>query len=155
MKKLLPVLLCGLLMIVSCSEPPKPVPHFEMIIQTQNEDLIVTTYVLTDTSLDVRLLSPLVANKNVFHASIPDSDTIRLIAKLDPKWHNCPVQHAVEAGRISFKTDSLDTFFSPNVNHPKEFDYAVRMINSLVPGKMKIEFIDMQTAIEPDGQMRL
>ena len=155
-------LFSGLIVLVvfalaSCGKDDT-VPAFRLEIRVDgpNGDLL---YTLSDTGLVmIEYNVPLVDNESTEITStyaVKELDTLRLISRLDPKAYNCPEQHALDAMNVTFTNDSGTVNVDPNINHPTELDYAVRLINSLVPPEYKLEFIDMQPAIEPDGKLRL
>lgn len=144
------------LLLAACGNE-KPVPHFQLTINTGNGTDSLQ-YQLSDTALTVLKLPRRSENKMaevVFTGAVAGNDTLALIAKLDVKSHDCKEQHALAAIVVSFRNDSALMNVDPNVNHPKELDYAVRLINSLVPAAYRLEFIDMQQAIELDGKLRI
>lgn len=135
----------------------EPVRHFIATIDVSNGAGVIR-YTLTDSSLEVMDVPGVVESRSsemILHKLITDNDSLLLIANLDPKMHDCKEQHRLNAERFEFKNDSIHVMVDVNINHPKELDYAVRIINSMVPQQYKLEFIDMQEAIEPDGQLRL
>lgn len=153
LRYLLPLVLFS---AASCREDT-PIHHFELriVVWSDGGDY---EYKLTDSLLTIEEVSA--ANdsmrpKQIIKLSVLDNDSIRLIALLDEKSYGCKEQHALNVSYITFTNDSGGVDVDPNVNHPKELDYAVRLINSLVPAQYKLEFVDMQQAIEPDGKMRL
>jgi len=150
-------LLSLLFAFVSCGED-KPVQHFRLSIETKSERGSII-YDLSDTMLLVHELYDLDVMKTNSPApqcfAVKGYDTLALIALLDMKTYDCKEQHVLDAISITFWNDTRHVAVDPNINHPKEIDYAVRLINSLVPPEYKLEFIDMQPAIEPDGKLRL
>lgn len=122
-------------------------------------------YTLTNDSLSLRYLKNeiLSFDTTMFEVALIEMpeftsamhDTISLIAKLDKKTYDCPEQHALTKCYVILIRNGKEEQIDPNINHPKELDYAIRTINSLVPEKYKLEFIDMQSAIEPDGKLKI
>lgn len=150
---LIPAWLC---LAISCAEEKSQ--HFELSIEDYQEDGSWMGYFLSDTALNVRYSN--IANNFkdtvlVFHSNVEDSDSLRLINNLDVRTYSCKEQHALDVWRVFFRNDSGLTQVDPNVNHPVELDYAVRLINSLVPADKQLEFMDVQPAIEPDGKLRI
>lgn len=144
-------------LITSCSSD-KAEKHFELSIEDYRADGSWMGYLLSDTVLNIRY-SNIENNFRdtiiVFHAKLEDSDTLRLINNLDIQSYSCEEQHALDVWRVFFRNDSGLVQVDPNVNHPVELDYAVRLINSLVPADKQLEFMDVQPAIEPDGKLRI
>ncbi len=122
-------------------------------------------YILTNDSLSIRYLKNeiLSFDTTMFEVALIEmpeftsamQDTISLIAKLDKKTYDCPEQHALTKCYVILIRNGKGEQIDPNINHPKELDYAIRIINSLVPEKYKLEFVDMQSAIEPDGKLKI
>jgi len=142
-------------LILSCSD--KPIPHFSLVIENVSGDT-TTTYTLTDTSLLIQQQYALNGSAStVDFATIAkgNSDTLTQIARMKVRSYSCSQQHALIATNITFTNDSGTVHITPNINHPKELDAAVRIFNTYAPKNLQLEFIDMQEAIEPDGQMRL
>jgi hypothetical protein len=149
-----PVLIC--LFLAGCSD--KPAPHFELSIEDYQEDGSWIGYLLTDTALNVRYSNIQNDFKDtvvVFHSKIEDNDSLLLINNLDVRSYSCEEQHLLDVWRVFFRNDSGLVQVDPNVNHPVELDYAVRLINSLVPADKDLHFMDVQPAIEPDGKLRI
>jgi hypothetical protein len=154
MKLLLPVLFC---LAISCAEE-KSQPHFELSIEDYQEDGSWMGYLLTDTSLNIRYSN--IGNNFkdtivVFHTKIENNDSLLLVNNLDIRSYSCEEQHLLDVWRVFFRNDSGLVQVDPNVNHPAELDYAVKLINSLVPADKQLEFMDVQPAIEPDGRLRI
>ena len=142
-------------MLSSCSN--EPVPHFSLVINTNHGDTLLT-YTLTDTSITITETAPNYSGDwhNDFHSVMLNEEAALVkISKLQAKSYDCDEQHALMAHSVTFSNDSGTVNIDPNVNHPKEIDEAVRIFNEYVPGYRRLEFIDMQPAIEPDGKLRL
>lgn len=154
LRLLVPVLL---LAAISCGDN-KPAQHFELSIEDYKEDGSWICYLLTDTALNIRY-SPIENNFKdtvvVFHSGIKDNDSLQLLNQMDTRSYSCKEQHSLDVWRVFFRNDSGLVQIDPNVNHPLELDYAVRLINSLVPEDKQLEFMDVQPAIEPDGKLRI
>lgn len=85
--------------------------------------------------------------------AFPESDTTILISRLDVRARDCEEQHALRGFIITFSRGDSTLNVDPNVNHPKELDYAIRLINSLVKEQYQLHFTDMQPAVEPRDKM--
>lgn len=156
MKKLFIPVIFLLCVILSCAGS-KPVPHFTLNIVVPHESGPYV-YELTDSALTIR--DPHdpqgdIMGKELFHIEINDNDSLRLVAQMDIKSFDCRKQHALVASAITFITDSSTVNVSPGINHPKELDYAVDIINSLVPDEYKLMFEDMQRAGDPNEKMNI
>jgi hypothetical protein len=142
-------------LILSCRD--KPIPHFSLVIENVSGDT-TTTYTLNDTSLLIQQQYALNGSAStVYFATIAKNyrDTLTQIAQMKVRSYSCSQQHALEATTITFTNDSGTVHITPNINHPKELDAAVRIFNTYAPAHLHLQFVDMQEAIEPDGQMRL
>lgn len=148
----IPVSLC---LLASCSD--EPVPHFTVSMERTNGDTLIT-YTLSDTAIEITERAPDYEgswNNSFGTVLLNEKNALRKIAGMKPKSFDCNEQHALVVDRITFDTDSLSTRIDPNVNHPKEIDEVVRIFNLYVPENRKLEFEDMQPAIEPNGKMQL
>lgn len=146
------LLVCG---ATACSDDT--LPHYTLVIENSHADTTVR-YTLTDTSIMVQTIAPLMGTawSTGFEQIIENNrDTLLQISSMNPKAYDCKEQHALDATRVTFTNDSATFEVDPNVNHPKALDAAVRIFNRYLPATYHLEFIDMQSAIEPDGKMRL
>jgi len=142
-----------------CNCGDAPAPHFTMMI-SKSSGMEETRYYVTESSLLIVILSSDSAQRDsvaVFQSILNRTDTMDLIARMQPSSHSCAEQHALIADRVEYQNDSITNKVNidPNVNHPVELDYMVRTINGIVPDEYQLQFIDMQPAIEPDGKLRL
>lgn len=157
MKKLQLVIPFLFFVLFSCNEETSPVPHFELEINV-NDDIVDVKYVLSDSGLKIIQYAPpimsTVYDPQLFFKVYP-KDTLAMIAGMDIKSHDCREQHALDVSSVTFTNDSGSVVVDPNVNHPKELDYAIRMINAAVPPEYRLYFIDMQSAIEPSDKQEL
>ena len=148
--------LLPLLILLSCGKE-KPHSHFVLTINVPVGDGNMQ-YVLSDTSLDV-IDQPATnasrTSQSPLHYSIVDNDSLALVAQLNAKSYSCREQHALIATDANFVKDSSRFFVTPGINHPKELDIAVRIINSLVPDEYKLQFEDMQRAGDPEDKMNI
>ncbi len=151
--KALWILVPVLTLFASCSEE-KPAQQFVLDIEVTTENGYLS-YRLTNKFMDVTVHDSTLENVFSIRRDVAENDTVKMIAAMYYRSHDCPVQHALNAEFIKFQSDSGQVMINPNINHPKELDYAVRMINSMLSDEYDLKFIDMQPAIEPDGKMRL
>lgn len=154
-----PFLMLALLVaiaFVSCNGD-KTIPHFELKIE-KHTDSTTIVYTLTDTSLLVQEISPTARFTLAPLSRVQmgkHKDTLFAIARLDAKAHDCTLQHALNADEVTFTNDSGTVEVYPDINHAKELDIVVRFLNSVLPEKYHLHFIDMQSAIEPNGKQEL
>ena len=154
MKYFAPVFFIVMIVLTSCEEDQPP-EHFRLDLRSDTlDDGQFYEYVLTDSSFQ------LLFGKEDHQAQFIDTlignwDSLPLIAQLDIKAHDCREQHAVQNIYITFEKNGRTVVVDPNVNHPKELDIAVRIINQLSPPQFRLEFIDMQSAIEPGDRMQI
>lgn len=142
-----------LMFFASCAEE-KPAQQFVLDIEVKTENGYLS-YRLTNKCMDVTVHDSTQENTFSIRRDVAENDTVKMIAAMYYRSYDCPVQHALDAEFIRFQSDSGQVMIDPNINHPKELDYAVRMINSMLSDEYDLRFIDMQPAIEPDGKMRL
>ncbi len=137
----------------SCGDD-EPNREFELTISSDRGSNELY-YILNEKSLHVYRITPDSLKNDtasIFQSVLNSTDTLSLIALLDVKSFSCKEQHALDARTVRFKNDSVDVLVDPNINHPKELDFAVRLINSIVSEELRLQFIDMQSAIEPTGK---
>ncbi len=137
------------LLIASC-ESDTPKRKFELIISS-DRGTTELLYILNEKSLNVyRITTDSFSNDTafIFQSALNYTDTLSKIALLDVKSFSCSEQHALDAVYVKFGDDSTHVNVDPYVNHPVELDYAVRLINSIVDEDLRLNFIDMQGAIE-------
>lgn len=145
-----------LLVFVAGCRAPQPRHHFLLTIEVPH-GMSLWRYELSDTALHF-IDMPGVAESRIsvsIDTSIADNDSLQLVAKLDPKSFSCGEQHALAASAIYFENDSGHFAVTPGINHPKELDIAVRIINMLVPEGYKLHFEDMQRAGDPGEKMNI
>jgi hypothetical protein len=145
--------LCICFLILSCgSDSAKK--SFELTISADGAEQEIL-YVLNEKSLSVYHVtadSEKSDTCSILQSALNYTDTLEMIAHLDNKSFSCSEQHALLANSVRFQNDSTDFMVDPYVNHPKELDYAVRLINSIVSDDLHLQFIDMQGAIEPTNK---
>jgi hypothetical protein len=150
--------LCIYFSCLGCGNESSVSEHFELVIAADSRDQIpalkytLTDSVLTITELDNALQTDVKILETI---AIAGADSVQLIAWLDVKARDCREQHALQEYTIRFSHNDTAVHVDPNVNHPKELDIAVRLINRHVSPKYQLHFTDMQGAIEPDGKMEL
>lgn len=146
-----------LLFFVAASCTSDAIPHFSLVMETTTGDTTIR-YTLTDTSIMVQESSTL--HGFAFSTSFEPireayNDTLIQISKMKSKSYDCKEQHALLVSKITFTNDSGTVDIDPNINHPKEIDAAVRIFNRYIPEKYRLQFIDMQQAIEPNNKLQL
>lgn len=107
-------------------------------------------YDLTDTSLTVtQIRYPAQTDSLICHIPISGNDSLLLVSKLDIKSRDCSEQHLLVCNTVSFSiNNTLPRIVDPGVNHPKELDIAVRIINSYLSEKYRLFYLDEQRAID-------
>ena len=147
------------LVFVSCSEESS-VPTFKLNITAYHGGDTVY-YCLSDSGLTLdihaspRITSTTTTTSGLKYYPVSGQDSLQYIAGLDIKAYSCQEQHALMALDVVFTNDSGTVNVNPYVNHPKELDMAVRIINSLVEEKYRLKYEDVQRAIEPIDKMRV
>lgn len=147
-----------LVLSMGCGRETSGFEKFELVL-TENavDGFPLLRYTLTDSLLTITQLDSGVSEKGQILQTIPVymEDSLRFISPLDVKARDCREQHALEGFTVLFTRQDTTVHVDPNVNHPKELDYAIRLINRITEPKYHLHFTDMQTAIEPSGKMEI
>jgi|GEM_PF-1860304 len=135
--------------LLSCNEKPVTKTEFVLNIQSEAYHLTkVTRYSLTQDSLKVYTINNtnLQLDSIILQIAISD-DSLPFVATLQPKSYSCNEQHGLEDAEVQFVRNDTAYKVNPGVNHPKELDVAVRIINTHVPQEYRLKFEDLQPAI--------
>lgn len=138
-----------IVMLISCRNESEHKPVFELVIQSEDYHLPqMTRYYVTQDSLKVYTMnkSTLERDSTILRVAITE-DSLELIYLLDPKSYTCNEQHGLEDAEVQFVRNDTAYKVNPGVNHPKELDVAVRIINTHVPQEYRLKFEDLQPAI--------
>jgi hypothetical protein len=108
----------------------------------------MTRYSITQDSLKVFSINSATLQQDsaITRIALTD-DSLKLIYVLDPESYSCNEQHGLEDSDVQFVRNDSVYKVTSGVNHPKELDIAVRIINAHVPREFRLEFEDLQPAI--------
>ncbi|MFM2018826.1 MAG: hypothetical protein RL007_2482 [Bacteroidota bacterium] len=136
-------------LLISCRNEPEQKPVFELVIQSEAYHLPqMTRYYVTQDSLKVYTMNASSLKRDSAILLIPISeDSLESIYLLNPKSYSCNEQHGLEDADVQFVRNDTAYKVNPGVNHPKELDVAVRIINAHVPHEYRLKFEDLQPAI--------
>lgn len=120
-----------------------------MVIQSNAYHLPgAVLYNLTQDSLSVFIMNnENIRNDSAVFRSAVKSDSLAAIYFLNAKSYSCNEQHGLEDSDVQFVRNDTAYKVNPGVNHPKELDVAVRIINAHVPHEYRLTFEDLQPAI--------
>ena len=138
-----------IVMLTSCRNEAEQKPVFELVIQSEDYHLPqMTRYYVTQDSLKVYTMnkSTLERDSTILRVAITE-DSLTLIYLLNPKSYTCNEQHGLEDADVQFVRNDTAYKVNPGVNHPKELDVAIRIINTHVPQEYRLNFEDLQPAI--------
>ena len=114
-------------------------------------------YILTQDSLIVKLNSDFnnIPDSILLSLNVSSDDSVQHVRFIDSNKFDCSEQHALLGCEITFKDAGKSIQIDGNINHPKELDYFVRLVNEVVEEQYQLRYIDMQPAIEPDGKLEI
>jgi hypothetical protein len=136
-------------LLISCRNESEKKPVFELVIQSEAYHLPkMTRYYLTQDSLKVYTMNASAFERDSAILCIAlTEDSLGSIYLLNPKSYSCNEQHGLEDSDVQFVRNDTAYKVNPGVNHPKELDIAIRIINSHVPDIYRLKFEDLQPAI--------
>jgi hypothetical protein len=136
-------------LLISCRNESEQKPVFELVIQSEAYHLPKKTrYYVTQDSLKVFTMNKSTFNRDsaILRIALTE-DSLGSIYFLNPKSYTCNEQHGLEDTDVQFVRNDTAYNVIPGVNHPKELDIAIRIINSHVPDTYRLKFEDLQPAI--------
>jgi hypothetical protein len=136
-------------LLISCRNESEKKRVFELVIQSEAYHLPkMTRYYVTHDSLKVYTMnaSAFERDSTIMRIAITE-DSLGSIYLLNPKSYSCNEQHGLEDSDVQFVRNDTAYKVNPGVNHPKELDIAIRIINSHVPEAYRLKFEDLQPAI--------
>lgn len=138
-----------IVLLISCRNESEKKHVFELVIQSEAYHLPkMTRYYVTQDSLKIYTIntSTLERDSAILRVALTE-DSLGSIYFLNPKSYSCNEQHGLEDADVQFVRNDTAYKVNPGVNHPKELDLAVRIINAHVPDEYRLTFEDLQPAI--------